>query len=1288
MATLLLSGAGAALGGILGGPLGAIIGQVVGSTLGSVVDQAVLGGGKRVATPRLNSMPVLASNEGAPIPRIYGRARVGGQIIWATRFLETTSRTRAGGKGGGPKVTTYSYYANFAVAFCEGQIASVRRIWADGKEIDLTTLTMRVYKGDETQAADPLIVAKEGAAFAPAYRGTAYAVFEMMPLADFGNRIPQLTFEVVRPVQGLAQMIQAVNLIPGASEFVYSQAPIHGLWDAGVSSRQNRHQFTASSDWAASIDALQALCPNLKSIALVTAWFGDDLRAGSCTIAPRVESASTLFAGAVWSVAGLDRSTARVVSQINNAPATGGTPSDDTIIAAINDLSTRGLGVTLYPFILMDIAAGNTLPDPWSGNASQPAYPWRGRITCFPAPGQAGSADATPVAATQITQFFGSALPSAVEWSYRRFIFHYANLAAQTGKVEAILIGSEMVALTRVRSASGVYPAVSALQTLAQDVRGRVGQSVKIGYAADWSEYGSHVLNGGTEVRFPLDPLWAAPNIDFIGIDAYWPLSDWRDGSAHLDASLTASVYDRDYLVSRFGAGEAYDFYYASQADRLAQLRSPITDGAYNKPWIYRSKDVTNWWQNQHFERVGGVELPAATQWVPCTKPVWLTEFGCPAIDRGANQPNVFVDAKSSESAVPFFSRGARDDLMQTRVLEAALTRFDGSQPGFQPNWNPVSPVYAKPMIDPTHIFFWAWDARPYPAFPAFSDVWADAPNWQTGHWITGRLEGAPLDRLVAQIMSEFAVVTSPFMAAAPPKLDGFVDGCVIDSAVSLRGALQPLASLFGFDGRISSGRIDFAGRATAGPIALVDADLVASKDGSLVEITRSQESELPHEISISFTDSQNEYRTAAVASRRLEGSSLRVSRNETSVILDRINMQNLADILLQETWAAREQAKLTLGPHRIDIEIGDTVSIVVDGVNRLFRIQQITDGADRAVVAKSTQLGLYSRAPDTVGTVALPKPKFPGPSRIDLLDLAQTPESPLVLQRLAVYADPWPGQMAIYQQVGSSSFKLVGNVDTPAQVGTTLSEFAPGVVGRFDNATRLDVKISTGTLSSLSDVEVLSGQNVMAVRGGDGSWEIVQFAHANLIAPMTYRLSRFIRGLGGEESLAARRLPAGAPLVIIDQSVVTLAQGLSTLGQTATYLIGPAYLDYTDSSFVSVTTTVTKKALQPFSPVNVRAKRSLAGVTISFMRRARLNSDAWEPLEIPLGEDSEAYEIEIWSTVFKRKLAVSSPQATYASADELADFGTAQSNLTLRIYQLSASVGRGFPALITVSVT
>ena len=226
MAALVLSIAGGALGAAFG-PVGAIAGRIAGALVGNVIDRTVFGPGDRTATgPRLADLDVMASTEGAPMPRIYGRARLSGQVIWATPLEEvvSTDTTSSGGKGGmlgGPTTTTttYTYFANFAVGLCDGEIARVGRIWADGKLLDTTGLAIRVHRGREDQAADDLIVAREGVGNAPAYRGTAYIVFERLPLADFGNRIPQLSFEIVRPVGRLEKMVRAVTLIPGTTEF-------------------------------------------------------------------------------------------------------------------------------------------------------------------------------------------------------------------------------------------------------------------------------------------------------------------------------------------------------------------------------------------------------------------------------------------------------------------------------------------------------------------------------------------------------------------------------------------------------------------------------------------------------------------------------------------------------------------------------------------------------------------------------------------------------------------------------------------------------------------------------------------------------------------------------------------------------------------------------------------------------------------------------------------------------------------------------------------------------------
>ena len=958
MATLALAVAGAAVGSaafpagvsIFGATLtGAAIGSQVGAFAGSFVDRALFapsGQSRALQGPRLSELRVTGSSQGAPIPRLYGRARLGGQLIWATDFEEevsTSSQSSGGGKGGlgsSPKTTTieYRYYASFAVALAEGEITGLGRVWADGLELDLATLTHRLYTGSETQAPDSLIEAREGTGNAPAYRGLAYLVFERLALANFGNRIPQLSFEVHRAVDPFESSVRAVTLIPGAGEFVYAQQPVTRKVGTTTNVSENVHTRQGGTDWAVSIDQLQSTLPHAGTVSLIVGWFGTDLRAGHCEVRPGVDAADKITEPITWSVAGLARDDAHLVSTIEDRAAYGGTPSDETVIAAIQDLKHRGFAVTLTPFIFMDVPADNVLPDPYTGSIVQPSYPWRGRITVTPAPGEPGTPDQTAAAATQIAAFVGTAdvadfaidgenvtYSGPDEWSFRRLILHYAHLAAAAGGVDAFVIGTEMRGLTTVRDSASTYPFVTTLADLAADVKSVLGSETKVTYAADWSEYFGHQpADGSGDVHFHLDPLWSSAHIDAIGIDVYWPLADWRDGRDHSDRLAGApSIYDLAYLTGNLAAGEGYDWYYASSADRDAQVRSAITDGGAGKPWVFRFKDIRSWWLNPHYDRPDGIESAIPTAWMPQSKPFWFMELGCPAVDRGANQPNVFVDPKSSESHLPYFSHGRRDDFMQRRYLQAFHEGLDPEHDNYIAGANPESAVYDGRMVDLDRMHIYAWDARPYPAFPADTVAWGDGPNWRLGHWLTGRIASAPLAATVQAILTDH-----DFTAHDAGALNGTLGGLLIDRVMSARDCLQPLELAFFFDTRESDGRIVFAHRGAADTAAeLSPDDLVETRAGAaLSTLTRAQETDLPASAKITYITAGGDYPSAVEEARRLAGRSGRVALADLPLALDAEQAAEIAEVWLFEAWAARERAQFALPPSQLALEPGDVV--------------------------------------------------------------------------------------------------------------------------------------------------------------------------------------------------------------------------------------------------------------------------------------------------------------------------------------------------------------------------
>jgi Gene Transfer Agent (GTA)-like protein/putative tail protein len=1341
MATLVLGAVGSAVGGavfpgsILGTAItGATIGGAVGALAGGFIDQALLGplaapsGQTRLEQgPRLADLKLGASSEGAPLPRIYGRARLPGQLIWATRFKEevkVTTQTTGGGQVKGGKnsgssneqargsaqtvrTVTYRYFANAAFAICEGPITRVGRIWADGKELKQSDFAIRVHLGGESEELDGLIAAKQGGGDqAPAYRGTAYVVFEDMALERFGNRLPQLNFEVFRAVDDFEKEVNAVNLIPSAGEFVYDDDRVIRVED-GVTIAENWHTAVGGTDWTVALDQLEAQLPNVGHVSLVVSWFGTDLRIGVCEMKPGVEGAVKDTQPYDWSVAGLTRVTAYVVSQVDGRPAYGGTPSDRSVVAAIKDLKARGLKVTVYPFISMDVPADNDLTDPYTGESGQPPYPWRGRITCDPAPDAPGTVDKTGDCATQVASFMGTAEASDFaidgetvsyagpeEWSFRRFILHYAHLCEAAGGVNAFLIGSEMRGATTLRASASTYPFVDALVDLAGEARNVLRPSTKITYGADWTEYRGHQPQDGSgDVYFHLDPLWASDDIDAVGIDVYWPLADWRDGEAHLDHQAGwRSIYDLDYLRSNIRGGEGFDWYYPAAGatgneaspERIEQTRLPITDGAYGKPWIYKPKAILEWWQNQHFDRPGGVETGSPTAWVPESKPIWFTEVGCPAVDKGANQPNVFIDAKSAESFAPYFSRSVRDDLIQRRYIQAVLNFFDPTHDDYVLGSNPVSGAYDGRMVDTDRIFVYTWDARPYPAFPYALSVWADGGNWELGHWLTGRVGGGPLAAIVRQILEDYG-----FTRYEVTRLYGFLDGFVIDRLMSAREALQPLGLAYLFDAYESGGLIQFAHRGLIGSVATVTPDDLVETDAAspLYSLTRGQETELPLSAKVTYIDGSHDYAQGAVEARRQGVRSDRVSAAELPIVMGQGKALTIAEGWLRDAWAARERGAFGLPPSRLALEPGDVVTLEAGSRSYPLRLTETRDGAFKEIEARSIE-------PFNLDAISAPEREREfdvvtvyGPTAAHFLDLPllrgdEAPHAGYV----AANADPWPGEVAVYRSPSTSGFELNTIIEARPTLGTTVFGFYSGPLHRFDRSNVLRVTLDHGELESVTEEALLNGANFAAIENEDGAWELIQFQTAALVGTATYDLSGLLRGMNGTETAMRDPVAPGARFILVNSAVTPVGLRPDEIGLALNYKYGPASESFEETSYGASTHAFEGLGLRPLSPVHLKGKRDpeTGDWMFVWVRRTRTGGDSWESYEVPLAEDAELYRLEILDAPGGASLrSVETAEAAfhYSAAMQVSDFGAPQWNVPIRVAQVSPVYGPGVAA-------
>jgi hypothetical protein len=238
MATIVLSSVGAAIGNEIVPGIGGQIAGYFGRQAGRWVDTEI---GLRSSSashkdgPRLESLKVQDSRYGIGIPVVFGRVRVAGNVIWISDLIETSHEEQvSGGKGGlfgggssSSTRTTYTYSVHCAVAIAAGEIGGVATIWADSKIIYQNGIwksgvvgNASFTNGTTTQDVNSFLESMIGSGQTPAYRGLAYVVLESLQLANFGNRLPNLTFEVL-PASTETQPLWLGCVDAGVSQMVF-----------------------------------------------------------------------------------------------------------------------------------------------------------------------------------------------------------------------------------------------------------------------------------------------------------------------------------------------------------------------------------------------------------------------------------------------------------------------------------------------------------------------------------------------------------------------------------------------------------------------------------------------------------------------------------------------------------------------------------------------------------------------------------------------------------------------------------------------------------------------------------------------------------------------------------------------------------------------------------------------------------------------------------------------------------------------------------------------------------
>lgn len=631
---------------------------------------------------------------------------------------------------------------------------------------------------------------------------------------------------------------------------------------------------------------------------------------------------------------------------------------------------------------------------------------------------------------------------------------------------------------------------------------------------------------------------------------------------------------------------------------------------------------------------------------MPESKPIWLTEFGCGAVDKGPNAPNAFGDPKSAEDARPPFSSGLPDALIQRQMLRACLQYWKAR---------------GGAMLDFERIYIWCWDARPYPAFPAFTDIWSDGDNYATGHWLNGRLGVAAVDEMIGAVAEAYGVDVGRIDVAPP-----LIQGLTVEAVATMRDVLAMVTEATGLVPRDGPAGLNWIAPDDREPLVL-DYGRMVREDGPVLARRRGDPAEAAGRLTLSFIDRARDYQAASVLA--LSHGGTRIAAENSGLVLDPSAARLAAEAMIARMARGSDTLDFKLPPSLLALEPADIVTIAgeTDGP---FLVGEVRDGASRAIGARAHG----EAAPATV--VSEPRRSgriVPVAGADPLFAAAHLPVAgggaELVL---GAFAAPWPGAIDIRD---STTGAAVATLNRPAFLGTLAATMPEGLSEIWSYEAPLLVNLFSGHLASAAPGAVLSGVNRIAVELANGDWEVIGFADAELVETGAYRLTGLLRGLDGTSPGEAT---AQASVMVLDNRVVRMPVPKDNLGTTRAL---KAYAGVEDAEGTNLDIALGIEPAAPLSPVHLVAFRDPGtdDVSLSWTRRSRASGTGWAYGDMPLDFSPERYSVEIFDGPERvRTVTSDTPGTIYTAAQQAADFGAQPSAFTFTVTQISPELGPG----------
>jgi len=506
----------------------------------------------------------------------------------------------------------------------------------------------------------------------------------------------------------------------------------------------------------------------------------------------------------------------------------------------------------------------------------------------------------------------------------------------------------------------------------------------------------------------------------------------------------------------------------------------------------------------------------------------------------------------------------------------------------------------------------------------------------------------------------------------------------------SARSITELMMSTYFYE-MVTSDKIYFRPRGSASVATIPYADLGASASDDQPEpfaLRKANELEVPAQIALTYINVSDDYQNDTQYSDRLISSaSGTVATVQMAIGMTPAEAKGVADVMLLDQTVGAVTAPISLLGDYCRLEPTDPITVTdADGVTFRMRIVKKNDSfpllgfeavLDDVSILTSQEITSADYAPET--TVDPPVNTYL--TLLDIPILRDADDDAGFYVATKGDGTPYPGS-AVFYSSDDVEYTRKATVLESAVFGmctTTLGNWTGSRM--FDEVNTVTVDVGSGTLSSSTRAAVLDNLSTNAILIGD---EIIQFLTATLVSAGIYTLSRLLRGCRGTEwamtghaanERAVRLSTDGLRRVLLQNNEL----GLSLYYKGVT--LGRALSSATAQQFTN--TAIGRK---PFSPIIFKAGRdSSNNITFEWQRRTRLavRMIGSAGISAPLGEDSEAYEIDVYSnsgyTTIVRTISATTTSASYTAAQQTTDGLTPGNTVYCKIYQISEQVGRGY---------